>query len=349
MKKLFFIVALLPILLLGSCKDQEEVTKAEKAALQTAITEAQSIYDAAIVGTNPGQYKQADKDIFKESIDMAKDILNDDEALQAEVDAMTANLKKAQETFASKVIPEISAENLIAHWKLDGNGDDSSGNGHNGTLKAGTESRFPGSAAPTPAKDRHGVDGKALHFANGANIEIPYSDALNPANMTISLWINTDNLEPVAGVSTQYVMSNNRWDTWKLDLPSHGKICITRNVAGGVYNADTNPLQMEAKKWYNPAIVTKDGKAIMYIDGAKIVEWDVAAGAPVAPESQLNFVIGSYLPNDAKIEGASGDLEDWEVESWFTAFHGYLDDIRIYNKALSDAEIEAIYDLEKAQ
>jgi hypothetical protein len=50
------------------------------------------------------------------------------------------------------------------------------------------------------------------------------------------------------------------------------------------------------------------------------------------------LVLGGFL---AKITGASTD-------SWQGNLTGQLDEVRIYNKALTDAEISALYQLEKA-
>lgn len=321
-----------------ACKQTEEPVLADKTQLQITITQCDSVYNAAIVGTNPGQYKQADKDAFKVEIDLGKTVLADTKSLQTQVDAINSNLKTAKETFIGKVIPEISAANLVAYWKLDGNGDDASGNNHNGVLKAGTADRFPGSTLPTASTDRRDVAGKALHFENGANIEVPYSDALNPNDLSITFWFKTDNLIPVAGVATQYVMSNNKWENWKVDLPTHGKMAFTRAVSGGIYNADTNPVQTEAGIWYQVGIVATDSKVRMFLNGTFVVEWPVLAGKPVAGVPTMNFIIGSFMPNSAT----------WPADtSWFTSFYGSLDDIRIYNKGLSDSEVGAIYGIEK--
>jgi hypothetical protein len=328
---------LVAILSLGvfSCKDDEE-EKADKTALAASITAAEAVYDAAEVGKLAGQYTQASVDAFLAAINAAKAVNDDDAATQVEVDATVSNLDLAVTTFEATVIVEISVENLVAYWKLAGDGVDASGNGHDGTLKAGTTARWPDAGdPPQAATDRYGTAGGALHFAHGANIEVPYSADFNPDDMTISVWLNTDSLWTSR---TQYIMSNNIWDCWKFELPNHGKPYITRKLSDETWiDKDANPVALEAGNWYQVVVTHGDGHVIFYVNGVLAVDWDdIGTAAPVAADPSVNLVIGSFKPNDL----------EWTVETWFTSFHGSLDDIRIYDKALTAAEVTALYTME---
>ncbi len=334
----WLIVALLSVGVF-SCKD-DEPEPADKVALAASITAAEAVYDAAEVGKLAGMYTQASVDALLAAINAAKTVNDDDAATQVQVDATVANLDLAVTTFEATVIVEISADNLVAYWKLAGDGVDASGNGHDGTLKAGTTDRWPGSTLPQAAADRYGTAGGALHFADGANIEVPYSADFNPTDMTISVWLNTDAL--IAG-KTQYIMSNNIWDCWKFELPDHGKPFITRKFAGDpdpkYMDKDSNPVALEALTWYNVIVAVSTTHCIFYIDGTLAVDWDISdmgVTTPIADDPAVNLVIGSFKPNDL----------DWTVESWFTSFNGSLDDIRFYDKALTAAEVTALYTME---
>ena|GEM_PF-480048 len=76
----------------------------DKSALEAAISAAQSLYDSAVVGTDNGQYWQADKTEFGEAIDAAKAVYEDPNASQAEVDDATAALNAAIAAFEASVI-----------------------------------------------------------------------------------------------------------------------------------------------------------------------------------------------------------------------------------------------------
>lgn len=339
MKRLNFnfvwlIVALLSIGIY-SCKD-DEVIKADKTALLAGITAAEAVYDAAEVGKLAGMYTQASVDALLAAINAAEAINDDDDATQEQVDATVANLELAVTTFEATVIVEISADNLVAYWKLEGDGVDASGNGHDGTLKAGTAARFPdGGNPPMAATDRYGTAGGALHFAHGANVEVPYHADFNPDDMSISVWLNTDSLWTSR---TQYIMSLNIWDCWKFELPNHGKPYITRKLSDNTWiDKDANPVALEAGTWYQVVVTHGDGHIIFYVDGVLAVDWDdISAAKPVAADPSVNLVIGSFKPNDL----------EWTMETWFTSFHGSLDDIRIYDKALTAAEVTALHTME---
>lgn len=318
-----------------SCGDPE-VEEADKAALITKITEAEGIVSEAVVGKLAGEYPQTAVDALQTAIDAAKAINEDAEATQAQVDATVANLQLAIEAFEALVNVEISAENLVAYWKMDGDGADASGNSHDGTLKSGLTSRFPDAGAlPVAATDRFGNADKALKFAHGSNIEVPYSVDLNPDQLTVSLWLKADSL--IAG-STQYLMSLNIWNSWKFELPDHGKPFLTRKLSDDSHlNYDSNPVALSPDTWYHVVVATDQTSWVFYIDGTQAVEYTLENNSMPIASTDVNFVIGSFLPNDA----------EWDKEGWFTSFYGTMDDGRIYDKKLSAAEVTALYTMEK--
>ncbi|OXM87036.1 family 43 glycosylhydrolase [Paenibacillus rigui] len=82
----------------------------DKTALTTAITNAQSLYDAAVVGSLPGQYPQAAKDALGVAINTAKAVKESSSATQSQVDSATAALASEVDTFKAAVIKEVSAD-----------------------------------------------------------------------------------------------------------------------------------------------------------------------------------------------------------------------------------------------
>ncbi|WP_445323829.1 dockerin type I domain-containing protein [Paenibacillus sp. FSL R5-0407] len=82
----------------------------DKTSLNAAITNAQNLYDAAVVGTLPGQYPQAAKDAFDIAINAAKAVKDNSSATQSQVDGAVTDLLRAVDTFKSAVIKEVSAD-----------------------------------------------------------------------------------------------------------------------------------------------------------------------------------------------------------------------------------------------
>ena len=80
-------------------KTIDVVIVVDKSALGAAISAAQSLYDNAVVGTDDGNYRQADKTAFGEAIAAANAVYTDPNASQTEVDDATAALNAAIAAF----------------------------------------------------------------------------------------------------------------------------------------------------------------------------------------------------------------------------------------------------------
>jgi hypothetical protein len=318
----------------SACGD-DPVEEADKAALVTKISDAEAVVADAVVGKLAGQFSQEAIDALNTAIDAAKAINDDELATQVAVDATVSNLQLAMDDFVALANVEISAENLVAYWKFDGDAVDASGNSHDGTLMPGLVARFPdGGDVPTAATDRYGVADMALHFAHGANVEVPFSADFNPDQMSISLWLKADSIASV----TQYLVSLNIWNCWKFELPNHGKPFLTRKLSDDSYvDKDANPVVLEGLKWYQVVISTDQTAWSFYVNGTLAVTWPLDnVATPIAADPDVNLVIGSFLPNDM----------EWDKAGWWTSFHGIMDDLRIYNKALTTAEVTALYAME---
>ncbi|HHU91271.1 MAG TPA: hypothetical protein GXZ22_09495, partial [Clostridiaceae bacterium] len=84
------------------------IPSVDKSALIAAINNAQTLYENAEAGTEPGQYPQAAKDALNAAINAAKAVRDDSSATQAEIDSAVAALNNAVDIFKAAVI--ISAD-----------------------------------------------------------------------------------------------------------------------------------------------------------------------------------------------------------------------------------------------
>jgi len=75
----------------------------DKSALISAINNAQNLYDAAVVGPEPGQYLQEAKDALLAAINEAKAVKDDSGATQSRVDNAVTALNTAVEVFKAAV------------------------------------------------------------------------------------------------------------------------------------------------------------------------------------------------------------------------------------------------------
>ncbi len=76
----------------------------DKTNLKTAIDGAQALYDSAVVGTDDGCYRQADKTAFQQAITSANAIYVSSSVTQEEVDNETSALNTAKAAFEASVI-----------------------------------------------------------------------------------------------------------------------------------------------------------------------------------------------------------------------------------------------------
>jgi len=83
-------------------------------------------------------------------------------------------------------------------------------------------------------------------------------------------------------------------------------------------------FQLAANQWQHVTAVRRGDQAIVHINGVEVSRVAVLPGA-ILPNPNMNFAIGNGYPDSPRF------------------FNGMLDDVRVYNRALSSIEIQAIY------
>jgi hypothetical protein len=199
---------------------------------------------------------------------------------------------------------------LVAYWKMDeGSGDtivDSSGNGHDGTLN--------GTATWTT-----GQIGLALHFDGSstyAQIQAnPNLDLLNHSDFSVSVWLMLDEIPAEYRAALQQRDGGGTGRTW---------LGYTQGDFYNYHGAANRfaGITPEAQTWYHVAYVVTEGgdedTMQWYIDG------DPTDSHIISVESNDN---GDYLIGCHKALG--------------NFWPGLIDDVRIYNHAMTKAEILA--------
>jgi len=204
-----------------------------------------------------------------------------------------------------------SAE-LVAYWTFDeGSGDiayDSSGNGNNGTING--------------AKWDAGKYGNALLFnAQDNYVEVPTSDSLEiTPNVTIAAWINWID----AGDTWLAIMANGQqngpWENYGLFVNRDGRyLYFTLSLDGGHVTQSAPNNVIEPDEWLH-ACGTWDGStARIYVNGEMVFE-----------QAQTGELVPPGLP--LRIGHRNGSAH---------YFSGIIDEVRIYNHALTEVEILA--------
>ena len=338
------LAAMLMLVVFQSCKDDDEpaAVVVDKTRLKARLDSANASFTAAQEGVQVGQYEVGSKATYKTAIDAATTVNANANASQSDVNNAYVNLGQAGVTFAGKQVQEIAPDKLALYLKMDGNANDASGKGFNGTLKAG--STLWGAGTPTLTKDRYGVDGKAYHFFKGGNIEIPYNPALNPAKeITVSVWARMD-----SSAANNYILGLNRWNGYKLNIQQANYAFFTVKTSTGIIDRDNAAPTLDINKWYHITVSYKAGNMNFYLNGALVKTWPNLTGDPVAVKSNINLAIGQDLPTSLYQMNETDDADGNNFNGpWGGYFRGDLDEVRIYNVALSDTQVTSIYNAEK--
>lgn len=325
--------------------DEEECPTVDLTQIDQAITDAQEMHDAAVEGSNPGEYLEGSKASLQDAIDLAKSVRDTECVTQQQLDAAVVALENAMTAFEGQLVTDVAPGALVAHWLFNGDGADASGNGHDGTASAGHPEW--GGGMPELATDRHGNADYCYRFVDGGNFVVPQDPAFTPAEMTISVWMNL-----YETWAHSYVISNDIWNTWKYQVQDANKPFFTAHIMkddgtgeDAYIDKDSNAGVLELDTWYNVVLTYTSGKMIFYINGEKIQEWDdFPTGAFMEPNPDVDLCIGQALPTDVYTD-IEGDPYEWK--EWLGYFKGYLDDMRFYNVVLTDAQIQTLYNYEK--
>ena len=342
------------LFLIASCSSDDDpapvVPTVDTAALVALNASTKILLDNAVEGSAEGQYIIGSKAPLQEVLDASVALVANPAATQSQINAMTVNLTAAVAKFKTQLVTPIDPANLVGQWTFDeGTGTsvkDYSTTGANGTFGSavaglgGPDAGSTGTALPTWTTDRYGKANKALAFNNGAKIMLPENAKLNPAKMTISLWVNAAEKK-----DSNRFMGINSWMGYKFQLQGDNKPFFTGNTTEGIFDRDDAEGILELNKWYNITVSFGDGHTIFYINGVKVKDWDNTPGTlkPVAGQSLAFGVDASIYAETIALADANGQI----FKEWGGFFHGSLDDIRIYKSVLTDAQVKSIYDVEK--
>lgn len=209
-------------------------------------------------------------------------------------------------------------EGLVAYYNFDGMQDgvvpDVTGNGHDGTVI--------GNVTGTDGKDQ---GGQGANFDGASYIEVPDDDALDFPNgdFTVAVWIKIGDNAP-SGWHTVMQKGRLTETAWYGFFLNGNQINYSEDLQIQSQSLGT----ALSGRWTHATAVHSagDNSIRLFIDGKLVKVMDTC-----------NQGIDTDQPLRIGYSGA-GDGE---------YFQGDLDNLRIYNRALSDAEVEALYTARK--
>ena len=221
------------------------------------------------------------------------------------------------------------ADGLVAHYEFDGNANDSSGNGSHGEV-----------VGASMTDDKHGNDDSAYYFDNQIHSEYFYTKdyivfpEFTLPSVSISLWVKyIDNAH--SGDHSAAMVSFGEHETNMINLSTNADGDMMLAVRGNGTSLLKNSVVLEEvlsdNEWHHitATIDNNDKVATIYFDGSQ----------EITEQLTDNIYINS--------EAMYASLHKWDYgNSMASRFVGSLDDIRIYDRALTLTEIQAIYGLD---
>lgn len=247
---------------------------------------------------------------------------------QKSVEELPSNTTQQSEINTEIELEEASlTTGLVAHYRLnEGSGDDYTSNNNNGT-----------SYNVTSASDRNGSAGRASRF-NGTSsyINIPdksYLSISTTGKLSISVWMKVETLNfPVTtndyvhwigkGTSNQHEYTLRVYNQ-NSDRPSRIS-CYAFNLSGGLGAGSYVQEPVSLNQWIHiVAVYDKPNNAIKIYKNGVLKKTSTFSSYSITPQN-----------GSAPLRVGTRDFANY--------FKGVLDELRIYNRVLTQSEITSL-------
>ena len=209
----------------------------------------------------------------------------------------------------------VPANGLVGWWPFSGNANDESGNGNNGTVNGATLTA-----------DRVGNVGMAYSFSddyiiiNGSNT-INFTDSLS-----INLWYNNNQLNGGTYVSKHVSgTTNSSFVIYNEGTTGCGPVNYITNINNQIHFVN-NPTFCDTANWHMLTLVFKMPILKMFIDGVLL---DSVTNCNTIKSTSNPIIFGGTSTINSPFIGSGTNA--------------FLDDIGIWNRALTDQEISDLY------
>lgn len=215
----------------------------------------------------------------------------------------------------SFTVVSVQDPNLIGHWKMnEGSGSvllDNSGNN--------LHANFGVSEGIVWVP---GIENQAVRFngANGRYATVPHSPILNlSTQLTVSVWVRP------TGLANRQIISKGGPDGFELSTFDGGKIefRINRETNGSTFRLRSNlSYPTNGQTWMHVAVVFRGNRTDLYINGNL--------------DNSQTYPNTSIISNNTSLQIGTRNLGS---NKWI----GDLDDLRLYNRALTSQEIQQLF------
>lgn len=225
----------------------------------------------------------------------------------------TAGLLGAAALLRTPLSAEPPVKGLVAHWTFDEAAGspikDLSGKGNDGVLRG---------AARVPGKT-----GNAIKCGQDELVEVPHSEALDAfgEGITVSAWINRE-ADPTWNMIISREVKDGPSEYFGLAVVKN-KALFSVDPDGAHYQNIKGEPDVASGKWVHLAGTYDNRTFNLYVDG------QLARSAPCSIPFRFQDKNPLILGGNTNTEG----------KKWVDCFHGRIDEVQLFNRALSAVEI----------
>ena len=218
------------------------------------------------------------------------------------------------------------ANGLLAYYPYNGNANDASGNGYNGTVGTGV----------TLSTDRFGIQNKAYNFQNDAIVVSNIFYDLD-SNFTITAWFNTS----ATNSNRLFLLSDNSVMMRKFTAASLNRVSSV--FVEGYFTTSETSCGLND----NTALMPSSASPNPYLDG----QWHMLT--LTRNNNLLSLYVDSVFIDDENIvdnctqfQGLlASEFQMGSIPGQFVTFIGKLDDVMIHTRVLNNSEISYLHNL----
>jgi hypothetical protein len=214
----------------------------------------------------------------------------------------------------------VPSNGLVGWWPFNGNANDESGNGNNGTVNGATltADRF-GNA--NSAYNFDGVDDYISGTSNNLNV-------VSTNRLSITSWINVNQFAtaPAASKLITHTDASNIGQQYALSIGNDGSIYfLAGNGAFENNGPNISPAgQIQNNAWVHVAVVVSIDSVKLFFNGNMIMGKSENDNFPINP---IDVFVFSSITNT----------------TFNKLFNGSIDDVGVWNRALTQQEITDLY------
>ncbi len=229
----------------------------------------------------------------------------------------------------------VPSNGLVGWWPFNGTAYDLSPNNHDGN-----------EFQVVPATDRFGLSDRAFFF-NGASsyIEVPHHQDFNTMPISFSYWIKSAGDIDGGQIINKYCCST--WDGYNIQVfdmnggnyPETFEYAYFRGTCNGIFQTYCNPFPFPIdsvfnNQWYHFVFIVDTSGAKVYRNGILFMEQDWFTNAGNDPVNTVTPITNNLPLTFGRSNIPSGPG---------SYFSGIIDDIGIWDRALTEAEVIALY------